>query len=212
LLFAAIFLLIFFIFSVFNKRIKPTILSIAEAKAKYIATQAINESVNEKIVEKNLNYSELVNLQKNINGEITALQANIIKMNEMKAELTISIQNKIAEIDSTEVYVPIGNIINNDILSGWGPRIPARLIPVGTAQVDFKNNFTTAGINQTKHEIYLEVQAKVAVLLPAARKNTEVVTSVPIAETIIVGTVPDTYTNVEGTTGSVPDNILNMIP
>jgi len=196
--------------SLFNARIRPTIITVAEAKAKHIAIEAINESVNEKIEEKNLSYDELIHLQKNNNGEITALQANIVKMNQLKSALSISIQEKIAQVGSTKANIPLGNIINSEMLAGWGPKVPVRLIPVGTTQINFKNNFHTAGINQTKHEIYLEIQAEVVVLFPTIRKSTEVTTSIPVAETIIVGTVPDSYTNFEGDTEQVSDKFLDL--
>ena len=127
--------------SLFNARIRPTIITVAEAKAKHIAIEAINESVNEKIEEKNLSYDELIHLQKNNNGEITALQANIVKMNQLKSALSISIQEKIAQVGSTKANIPLGNIINSEMLAGWGPKVPVRLIPVGTTQINFKNNF-----------------------------------------------------------------------
>ncbi|WP_094546311.1 sporulation protein YunB [Petroclostridium xylanilyticum] len=211
LVIAVIFLLVFYSLSLFDKKIRPTITSIAEARAKYIATRAINEAVNEKIAESNLKYEDLITFQKNNDGQITALQANIVKMNQLKAALSMSVQQKIVNIDSTQINVPIGNVINSQILSGWGPRIPVRLIPVGTAQIDFKSNFSTAGINQTKHEIFLEVHSTVAVLLPMVKTSSEVVTTVPVAETIIVGTVPQQYINVEGATSNAPDTILNML-
>ncbi|MDK2799466.1 MAG: hypothetical protein PWP27_1005 [Clostridiales bacterium] len=208
---AVVFLLIFYTFSLFDKKIRPTVISIAEARAKYIATRAINEAVNEKIADNNLKYKDLITFQKNKDEQITALQANIVKMNQLKAALTMSIQQRIETIDSTQIYVPIGNVLNSQILSGWGPKIPVKIIPLGTAQIDFKNNFHTAGINQTKHEIILEVHSNVWVLLPMMKSSSEIVTTVPVAETIIVGTVPEQYINVEGTTSNASDSILNMI-
>lgn len=212
LIMCVLILLSIYIFTVFNMKVRPTVISIAEAKAKNIAIQAINEAVNEKISDSNIQYQDLVNLEKNNNGEITALQANIVKMNQIKSALSISIQQKVTEINTAQVNVPIGNVINSDMLAGWGPRIPVRLIPVSSVQLDFKNDFASAGINQTKHEILLQVQVSVGVLLPTIQKNTDVTTTVPVAQTVIVGNVPQSYTNVDGTTGTTPNKVLNLLP
>lgn len=211
LLIAVILMLSLYSISLFNQRIVPTILSVAEARAKYIATRVINEAVNEKITEDNLQYVDLISFQKNNDGQITALQANIIKMNQLKSAISMSIQQKIAIIDTTQIEVPLGNIIDNPLISGWGPRIPVRLMPVGTAQTDFKSSFHAAGINQTKHEIFLEVNSKIVVLLPLTRVNSEVITTIPVAETIIVGTVPGSYINIEGTTANPADTTLDLL-
>ncbi|WHH59255.1 sporulation protein YunB [Petroclostridium sp. X23] len=211
LMIALIILMMIYSLSVFDRKIRPTVVSIAEARAKYIASRAINEAVNEKIAEDNLRYEDLITFQKNNEGQIMALQANIIKMNQLKTAISMSIQQKIVNIDSTQINVPIGNVINSQMLAGWGPRIPVKLLPVGTAQADFKSSFQTAGINQTKHQILLEIHSNVSVLLPMIKSNSEVTTAIPVAETIIVGSVPDQYINVEGATTNPSDTILNMM-
>ncbi|NLY43236.1 MAG: sporulation protein YunB [Clostridiaceae bacterium] len=212
LVIGVILLIIIYSFSLFNRKIKPTVISIAEARAKYIATEAIAEAVNEKIAESNLQYEDLVFFQKDNAGQITALQANIVKMNQIKADISMSIQQKIASLDSVKIHVPLGNAFDNQIFSGFGPRIPVRVVPVGTTQADFKSTFNGAGINQTKHEISLHVHTYVAVLLPIAKVSAEVVTTVPVAETIIVGNVPEQYINVHGIDTNDPTAIVDILP
>ncbi len=192
-------LLTVFTFSYFEKRIKPTVSSMAEVKARYIAIASINHVVYQQINEDNITYEDLVFLEKNNDGYITALQANVVRMNQMKSEIAIRVQQEIAKVDSTEINIPIGNIVNGELLSGWGPRIPIQLMPLGSAETDFESSFESAGINQTKHEITIIVKSKVRVILPLITTDAEVVTTVPITETIIVGTVPHQYVNVEGT-------------
>ncbi len=192
-------LLTTFTFSYFERRIKPTVSAMAEVKSRYIAIAAINNVVYQQINEDNITYEDLVFLEKNNDGYITALQANVVRMNQMKSEIAIRVQQEIAKIDSTKISIPIGNIINGEILSGWGPRLPIQLMPLGSAETDFNSSFESAGINQTKHQIAIIVKSKVRVILPLITTEAEVVTTVPIAETIIVGTVPQQYVNVEGT-------------
>lgn len=198
LMIGLVFLLLLYAFSLFNQRIKPTILSMAEVRARYIATAAINRVIYEQINEQNLKYEDLITFQTNHEGQITALQANIIKMNQLKSDIAIRVQQEIFSIDSTLINIRVGNVINSEVLSGWGPKIPIRLMPIGSAQTDFTSSFEAAGINQTKHEISLVVKGRVKVLLPMMNSSAEVTTTVPVAQTIIVGIVPHQYINVEG--------------
>ena len=127
-------------------------------------------------------------------------------MNKIKSQLLLKVQDKIEDVKPKEVGIPIGNIINSHMFSGWGPIIPVRLISIGTINTDFKNSFEAAGINQTKHEISVEVTGKINILLPILSVSSEVVTTVPVAHTILVGDVPDQYINIEGTTIGFPIN------
>lgn len=195
---------IVFTISFFERRIRPTIISMAEVKAKHIAVSAINQVIYEQINEKNIKYSDLVTFQKDNAGQITALEANIVKMNQIKSDIAIRVQQKIFNMDTNRMDVPLSAALNSELLSGWGPRIPISIIPLGAAYTDFKSSFETAGINQTKHEIFLEVKSDVRILLPMISTDSKVTTTVPVAQTIIVGTVPQHYINVKGDDHEVP--------
>ncbi len=190
----------------------PLALSMAESKAQRIATVVINETVSEKLAKDNIGYYDLYKIEKNNDGEISALVSNVIKMNQIKSEITTSIQEKISNIEVQQIGIPLGNLTNNYLLAGRGPKIPIKLMIVGIIEMNFKNSFISAGINQTKHEIVLEAKATITAILPAGRKTAEVCTTIPVAETIIVGNVPTTYTNIEGIPYSPQNNILNKIP
>ena len=123
----------------------------------------------------------------------------------------MEIEKKISNIDTMSTKIPLGNLLNQSFLSGLGPKIKIKMVPIGYATIDVKNEFTSAGINQTKHEIYLEISCALSVLLPVSSEGTLVKTQIPVAETIIVGNVPGTYTNVEGQ--EKPDDaVLNLLP
>lgn len=182
-------------FTAFENKIKPTVITIAQAQAKVIAINAINEAVNQEIVNK-VRYEDLIILKKDQEGRVSALQTNIVKMNEMQA-LTVSVfQDKLSKIESSELSIPIGNIFNSSILAGWGPKIKIKIIPIGVVQSKFVDDIVTAGINQTKHKISMDIKGMITVVVPFISTSAEVVTNVPVAETIIVGNVPVTYLDV----------------
>jgi len=184
----------------------------AESKATRIATVVINETVNEKLAGDNIGYYDLYKIEKNKDGQISALVSNVIRMNQIKSEITTIIQEKISNIEVQQIGIPLGNLSNNYLLAGRGPKIPIKLIIVGIIEINFRNSFVSAGINQTKHEIVLDAKATITAILPAGRKTAEVVTTIPVAETIIVGNVPTTYTNIEGVPYIPQNNILNKTP
>lgn len=191
-------LIAFYGFSVFDKKIKPTVLAVSEVHARYIATQAINQVVYDQVKKENLKYEDLVSLKTDRNDRVTALQANILKMNEIKSDIALLIQEKINNIGTTQMKLPMGTILNIDILSSIGPTLPIKMIPIGSAETDFKSSFSSAGINQTRHVIYMEAISRIRVLLPVMSADATIRTSIPIAETIIIGDVPDQYIELDG--------------
>lgn len=209
LILITIFLFSFWSFSTFETKIKPTVAAMAEARAKVIATHAINEAINQEIVNK-IKYDDLIMLKRDEQSKITALQTNIVKMNEMQALTSQVFQDKIGKIETSDLKIPIGNVFNSSILAGWGPMIKIRILPIGTVQSKFVDEFISAGINQTKHKVSLDVKGKVIVILPLISIGTEIVTNIPVAETIIVGDVPQTYLNVSDGSEQVKKNALGI--
>jgi sporulation protein YunB len=207
----AFLLMIIYFFTVFEMRIRPIIKSVAEARAKNVAVRAISDVVNNTMAECNLTYEDLIIFQKNDSQQVTAVTSNIVRINQLKAELTSKIESRMSETEALKTKVPLGTLLNQGLLAGTGPRIPIRLVPLGYAKIDIINEFSSAGINQTRHEIELNVTVSISVLLPGTSTSVEVQTQLPIAQTIIVGTVPDSYTNVEGAGGSQSDIVLEVM-
>ncbi|MBO4898438.1 MAG: sporulation protein YunB [Clostridia bacterium] len=203
---------LFLIYSVFmfEMRIRPIINEVAVSRAKGVATRVIADVVNETMADMNVSYEDLISFQKNESGNITAVTSNVVEINKLKATLTGEIEKRISDADSMTAAVPLGNLLGQSAFSGLGPKIKIKMIPVGFAGIDIKNEFSAAGINQTRHEIYLEVSCTVSVLLPMTSKSTTVTTQVPMAETIIVGIVPDNYTHVTGQEDP-SDAVLNTL-
>lgn len=199
-----IFLLIIgiILFFVINSRLKPIIISLGTANAKAIATRAIYDAVNTELEKDDIKYDDLITLEKNSENRITALKTNMVKMNKLKARLSVSILNKITSIEESTIRIPLGNIIDGVTLSGQGPKISLKIVPVGTVTADMVNIFQSAGINQTRHQILIQVKVIVGVIMPGYATSSEVSTAIPVAETVILGEVPTNYTNINGDDGS----------
>ncbi|MEA4921327.1 MAG: sporulation protein YunB [Clostridiaceae bacterium] len=177
-------------------KLRPLVKAYAEGRAKYIATIAINEAVEEELENQGGVYDNLVFFEKNNNGDILALKTDSVKINRLKSSIVSRINDKINAASSTKIEVALGNIINGELFSGRGPKIPILLQMVNSANASFISEFTHAGINQTRHRILIETDVGMSVLLPGGRAYFEVTSQVNIAETIIVGSVPNSYTDI----------------
>lgn len=135
-----------------------------------------------------------VSLDKNEAGEITAVSSNMARINALSAEILERVVGA-TENRRLNVSVPLGNLTGISLLMGRGPGVPEEIIMMTSSRVEFQNNVVTAGINQTKHQINLEVIVDIDILIPWSSESAQVVTEVLIADTVIVGQVPDSYVN-----------------
>ncbi len=190
---------------------RPIINEVASSRAKSVAVRVIANVVNDIMANSDIKYSDLVSFQKNGENNVAAVTSNVVEINRLKSTIAMEVEKKVSDIDLMTTKIPLGNLLNQSMFSGLGPKIKIKMVPVGYAGIDVKNEFTSAGINQTKHEIYLEISMTISVLLPISSKSTSVKTQIPIAETIIVGGVPGTYTNVTGQSDP-QDAVLNLLP
>jgi len=197
--------------------IRPIIVSMAEAHAQSIASRVVGEAINDEITANNINYDDLVSFEKDTSGKITALKTNIITVNQLKSRLSVDILNKLSNLQDINLYIPIGNLLDNEFFSGRGPKLEIILLPVGSVTTNITNVFTSAGINQTRLQIMLEVRVTVSIIMPFSVESTDVSTSIAIAETIIVGDVPNMYMqssdgNVSGSGTFIPVVPVETIP
>ncbi len=192
LVFVAVMLLVLGI-----SRLRPMIRPIAIARAKSLATRAINDAVELELRDAQAEYENLIELEKDSENRVTALKTNTVKINELKATLSVAILNRIADLESTVISIPLGNIISSELFSGMGPTIKITLIPVGFVETNVQNSFTAAGINQTRHQILLDVTATIGIVMPTYTEYASVNTSIILGESVLLGMVPDSYTNVD---------------
>lgn len=175
--------------------LRPTITVLAETKALELANRSINKAVGE-IVKDKINYSDLIDTQLDSQGKITMIQSNTIMMNKIASDVALQIQDELKQVKTTTSYIPIGTALKSPILAKYGPKLKVSIEPIGTVSVDFKTDFESSGINQTRHRIYLEAKTQVKVVIPLTTSTKEIKSQIPICETIIVGDVPNSYVNI----------------
>lgn len=172
---------------------KPVIIEVAVAQSENIASSIIESAINSVLYENGITYSSLVDIEKDDSGRVTTVKADTIKMNMLKSEIGAEISNDILETDSREISIPLGTILGISALSGKGPKIKTTVTLASNVTSTIKNTFTSAGINQTLHEIFVNVNATIYVIMPKNSATAEVNSNYCIAQTVIIGTVPETF-------------------
>ncbi|MDR7865219.1 MAG: sporulation protein YunB [Sporomusaceae bacterium] len=180
------------IFWTVESHLKPTLMAIAEARAIQVATHTINNVVNEKVSQQ-IDPQTLVNIKLDSRGRVVFIQPNTLEFNRLAADTTIKVQAALKLITEEKVYIPVGQVLGSQLLASWGPPIVVTIIPIGTVQVKVVDKFEQAGINQTRHMIYLFATTHVRIVVPLVSSTVSVNTQVPIAEYVVVGEVPSTY-------------------
>ena len=161
-----------------------------------IVTALVNHVIAEIMRQGDYDAEYFITLEKNDRGEVAAISSNMSRINALSAQI---LENVIGATENRTltVAIPIGNLSGISILMGRGPSVPVQIIMLTSSRVEFSNSVLTAGINQTKHQINLEVIVDIDVLIPWGTESAQVITDVLIADTIIVGQVPETYLNLQ---------------
>ena len=184
---------------------KPILASLAEAKVNNIVNRIVVAAVNEAVEKGIINYDALVTLEKDDTGRVTALRSNMGEVNRLQSAIADDILQRLSEVSTSELSIPLGTLTGSALLAGRGPSIHVRMQAVGSTSASFRNNFSAAGINQTKHQILLRVDVYMSILLPGFTTSTKVTNEISVAETVIVGGVPENYTYFS----TLPEEIQN---
>lgn len=187
-------LLLLFLLIRMSGSLRPVATVMAVSKVQNRATEAINAAVEQEVLREGISYASLIGFEKSGDGSVTAVYTDIEKLNRLKTAVTERVLAQITAMPQGEISIPLGNILNSDLLSGRGPRLPVRILPMGNVSARVENCFDSAGINQTRHRIMLSVRAELCVLIGGYSADTCVTEDVCIAETVIVGAVPESYT------------------
>lgn len=155
-----------------------------------LVSQAVNDAVN--LGE--IRYDALISFEKDNNGNITALQSNIAEFNRLQAFITQDVAERLSKNGETVLSIPVGTLSGSALLAGRGPSFKVKMQTVGNCTARLENQFADAGINQTTHSILLYVDVSVSILLPGIRTSAKVSNVYSVAETVIVGAVPESYT------------------
>lgn len=177
----------------FRIKFNGAIRSLAETQVRNTTSDLINDAIDRQIEDGNVNYDRMVYFEKDLDGRITALKTNMSEVNRLKTDILNIINDEILALSTDDLGIPLGSLFLPELLSGKGPRIPVEILSIRNSDASFSSNFSEAGINQTLQQMNMHVSVDVTVLVLGQTNSFTISSQVVVAETIIVGDVPDTY-------------------
>ena len=186
----------------YNKPVRE----LAETQIMNATSDLINEAIDRQIEAGDIQDDRIVYFEKDLNGRITALKTNMSEVNRLKTCTLNIINDEILALDTSDIGIPLGSLFLPELFSGRGPVIPVQIISIRNSDAYFTSNFTAAGINQTLHQLSMSVLVDVSVLVLGKTASFTVTSEVVVAETIIVGDVPDTFFQTGGSYGTKTEN------
>lgn len=173
--------------------VRPLVVDIAQLKVKNAVALIIDEAVARTLERDTVSYQDIALIQTDGGGRVMAITTDSVKLNSLRSEIVQEIILRTDALDAAQLGIPLGSLTGLVYASEWGPAIPVRILSVAAADGDFRNEFTSAGINQTLHRIILDITVEIRLIIPGGTAETSVHASVSLAETVIVGEVPQAY-------------------
>lgn len=192
LIFLSIIISLFILFIyMLDKIILSTLMVVSDGEMRAKAIEVIDDNILE-LYSNEFSYDDIIKIEKDNEGNITMIRADTIKLNSLASKVSLESQKELKKIGSIGIKFPIGYISKNNILSYLGPSVTVKMEPIGIVKTNYISEFESVGINQTRHKIYLEVETELKVIVPTKSDEVQIKNTIPIAETIIVGKVPQT--------------------
>lgn len=180
-------------FILLRRRLWPVVLELAQTQVANATSDRINDAISEQIMDGDIQYDRLVYFEKDLDGRITALKTNMVEVNRLKTEILTLLSGDMLAEDTQQLGVSLGSLFLPEFFSGRGPDIPVRILSIRNSDAWLESEFSEAGINQTLQRLRMEVSVDVTILVLGQTDSFSVTSQVVIAETVIVGQVPDTY-------------------
>lgn len=194
--FIAVALIIFGLTFLTDLSIRPIIESVNAYECHLAVSEIINKAVGEELANEEINYSKLVNLTTNSDGEVISVESNVNNINCLKTNISKRMDKELDSFKDLDILIPIGTLTGIQLLHGKGFDVGMTVSPLGYAKTEIISEFKNAGLNQTQHRILIEISVSADAIIPGFSTDVNVTTSIVAAETIIVGRVPDAYTHV----------------
>lgn len=182
----------------FRSRYRSIIQELAETQVKNTTSDLTNDAIAKQIADGIIQYDRIVFFEKDLDGRITALKTNMSEINRLKTDILNIINDEILALDTSDIGIPLGSFFLPEILSGRGPVIPVNVLSIRNSDAAFSSNFVQAGINQTLHQLIMVVSVDVSILVLGHTSSFTITSEVVIAETVIVGSVPNTFLQTGG--------------
>ena len=186
------------LFFVLRSKYRLVIEDLAQTQVKNTTSDLTNDAIAKQIEVGDIQYDRIVFFEKDLDGRITALKTNMSEVNRLKTDILNIINDEILALDHSDIGIPLGSLFFPEIFSGKGPAIPVLILSIRNSDANFVSHFSQAGINQTLHRLNMEVSIDVAVLVLGQTSSFSMTSEVVVAETIIVGDVPQTYLQTGG--------------
>lgn len=186
------------LFLVFRSRYRDVIRELAETQVKNTTSDLTNDAIAKQIADGIIQYDRIVFFEKDLEGRITALKTNMSEVNRLKTDILNIINDEILALDTSDIGIPLGSLFLPELLSGKGPVIPVHILSIRNSDASFSSNFVQAGINQTLHQLIMLVSVDVAILVLGQTGSFTITSEVVVAETVIVGDVPNTFLQTGG--------------
>ena len=199
-------LLILLAFVLVERNFRPLVFSLAEARSAAMASQVLSGALAEALGD-GVGYDDLMNVRMDDRGQVALLSANTVRMNRLADKAGEAALRRLQSMSSERVSVPLGAALGMTIFAGSGPRIPVSIVPIGSIATDFATEFEACGINQTRHKVFLRVSASIRIVIPTGARTTQVSANMLVAESIIVGAVPESFVGY-----NLGEEELNMVP
>ncbi|CUN98650.1 MAG: sporulation protein YunB [Sarcina ventriculi] len=183
--------LIIFIFYSINKNLSPAIIAVADSELRARTLDIINTNI-QTIYDEEFKDTDLVSVEKDSNDKIVMVKADTVRLNTLATKISLKGQDELEKMGKVGFKIPLGYVSKISILSYLGPDIIVKMRPIGRVEVSYESVFESAGINQTRLKIYMNVKSTMQIILPFESRDLEVVNNVPVCETIIVGEIPRT--------------------
>ena len=180
------------LFLMMERNFKPLVFSLAEARSAAMASQVLYGALAE-ATEDGVNYDDLMNVRMDEQGKVALLSANTMRMNRLADRAGEAALRRLGNMTSERVSVPLGAALGMTLFAGSGPGIPVSIVPIGSVATEFATEFEACGINQTRHKVYLQLTASIRIVIPTGAKTTQVSANMLVAESIIVGSVPEGF-------------------
>lgn len=201
-----LFVLSFFFFLIFRGRYQDVIRDLSKTQVVNTTSDLTNDAIAKQMADGIIQYDRIVYFEKDLDGRITALKTNMSEVNRLKTDILNIINDEILALDTSDIGIPLGSLFLPEFFSGKGPAIPVHILSIRNSDALFTSNFSQAGINQTLHQLTMEVSVDVAVLVLGQTSSFTVTSEVVVAETVIVGDVPQTFLQTGGNYGSQREN------
>lgn len=184
------------IFLLLDARIRPMIKNMAVIQAQSYAAVSAGAAIPQILRQTGSDYASLVDIQRDADGNIVSIQTNAMQLNLIKSQINSAVASSLSGLSGKELGIPIGSLTGLALLNGRGPKLNVIVSITGSAQTSLISTFDSAGVNQTRHRIFLKTVVTMLIVFPNSTKTAAYTYEMLAAETVIVGTVPDFYAGI----------------